>query len=284
MACGKEKVMQMVFLLAACASIALVAMICVFLFANGLPTIAELGLDEFILGRRWRPNNEIYGILPMIMGSVYVTLGAIIVGVPIGILTAVFMAKFCPKGIYKFLKPAVELLAGIPSVIYGFFGLVVIVPFIREVFGGAGTSMLAASLLLGMMILPTLISVAEAALRAVPESYYEGALALGAGHVRSVFFTVVPAAKSGIMAAIILGVGRAIGETMAVVMVAGNQPRMPKGLLEGVRTMTTNIVIEMGYAADMHRDALIATAVVLFVFILIINLTFSYLKGKVVQQ
>lgn len=284
MACGKEKVMQMVFLLAACASIALVAMICVFLFANGLPTIAELGLDEFILGRRWRPNNEIYGILPMIMGSVYVTLGAIIVGVPIGILTAVFMAKFCPKGIYKFLKPAVELLAGIPSVIYGFFGLVVIVPFIREAFGGAGTSMLAASLLLGMMILPTLISVAEAALRAVPESYYEGALALGAGHVRSVFFTVVPAAKSGIMAAIILGVGRAIGETMAVVMVAGNQPRMPKGLLEGVRTMTTNIVIEMGYAADMHRDALIATAVVLFVFILIINLTFSYLKGKVVQQ
>lgn len=276
--------MQMVFLLAACASIALVAMICVFLFGNGLPTIAQLGISDFLLGRHWRPNNDVYGILPMIMGSVYVTLGAVIVGVPVGILTAVFMAKFCPKNIYVFLKPAVELLAGIPSVIYGFFGLVVIVPFIRDTFGGAGMSMLAASLLLGMMILPTLISVAEAALRAVPESYYEGALALGAGHVRSVFFTVVPAAKSGIMAAIILGVGRAIGETMAVVMVAGNQPRMPQGLLEGVRTMTTNIVIEMGYAADMHRDALIATAVVLFIFILIINLTFSYLKGKVVQQ
>ena len=220
----------------------------------------------------------------MIMGSLYVTLGACITGVPIGILTAVFMARFCPANIYKYLKPAVELLAGIPSVIYGFFGLVVMVPFIRDNFGGTGSSMLTASLLLGMMILPTLISVAEAALRAVPDSYYEGALALGAGHVRSVFFTVVPAAKSGIMAAIILGVGRAIGETMAVIMVAGNQARMPQGLLEGVRTMTTNIVIEMGYAADLHRDALIATAVVLFIFIMLINLTFSYLKGKVVQQ
>ena len=281
---NKEKIMQLVFLAAACASIALVAMICCFLFANGLPTIGKIGISEFLLGEKWRPNNDIYGILPMIMGSVYVTLGACITGVPIGILTAIFMARFCPAGVYRFLKPAVELLAGIPSVIYGFFGLVVMVPFIRDNFGGTGSSMLTASLLLGMMILPTLISVAEAALRAVPDSYYEGALALGAGHVRSVFFTVVPAAKSGIMAAIILGVGRAIGETMAVIMVAGNQARMPQGLLEGVRTMTTNIVIEMGYAADLHRDALIATAVVLFIFIMLINLTFSYLKGKVVQQ
>ena len=276
--------MQLVFLAAACASIALVAMICCFLFANGLPTIGKIGISEFLLGEKWRPNNDIYGILPMIMGSVYVTLGACITGVPVGILTAIFMARFCPAGVYRFLKPAVELLAGIPSVIYGFFGLVVMVPFIRDNFGGTGSSMLTASLLLGMMILPTLISVAEAALRAVPDSYYEGALALGAGHVRSVFFTVVPAAKSGIMAAIILGVGRAIGETMAVIMVAGNQARMPQGLLEGVRTMTTNIVIEMGYAADLHRDALIATAVVLFIFIMLINLIFSYLKGKVVQQ
>ena len=276
--------MQLVFLAAACASIALVAMICFFLFANGLPTIGKIGVSDFLLGQKWLPNNDIYGILPMIMGSLYVTLGACITGVPIGILTAIFMARFCPVSIYKYLKPAVELLAGIPSVIYGFFGLVVMVPFIRDNFGGTGSSMLTASLLLGMMILPTLISVAEAALRAVPDSYYEGALALGAGHVRSVFFTVVPAAKSGIMAAIILGVGRAIGETMAVIMVAGNQARMPQGLLEGVRTMTTNIVIEMGYAADLHRDALIATAVVLFIFIMLINLTFSYLKGKVVQQ
>ncbi len=281
---GKEEIMRLVFLLAACASIALVAMICVFLFGNGLPTIAKIGVTEFFLGETWRPNNDLYGILPMILGSAYVTLGAIVVGVPIGILTAVFMARFCPDSIYRFLKPAVELLAGIPSVVYGFFGLVVMVPFIRDNIGGTGSSMLTASLLLAMMILPTLISVAEAALRAVPNSYYEGALALGAGHVRSVFFTIVPAAKSGIMAAIILGLGRAVGETMAVIMVAGNQARMPQGLLEGVRTMTTNIVIEMGYAADMHRDALIATAVVLFIFILIINLTFSYLKGKVVQQ
>lgn len=281
---NKEKIMQLVFLAAACASIALVAMICCFLFANGLPTIGKIGVSDFLLGQKWRPNNDIYGILPMIMGSLFVTLGACITGVPIGILTAVFMARFCPANIYKYLKPAVELLAGIPSVIYGFFGLVVLVPFIRDTFGGTGSSMLTASLLLGMMILPTLISVAEAALRAVPDSYYEGALALGAGHVRSVFFTVVPAAKSGIMAAIILGVGRAIGETMAVIMVAGNQARMPQGLLEGVRTMTTNIVIEMGYAADLHRDALIATAVVLFVFIMIINLMFSYLKGEVLQQ
>lgn len=276
--------MHLVFLAAACASIALVAMICLFLFANGLPTIGKIGVTDFLLGQKWRPNNDIYGILPMIMGSIYVTLGAIVTGVPVGILTAIFMARFCPDSVYRLLKPAVELLAGIPSVIYGFFGLVVLVPFIRDTFGGTGSSMLTASLLLGMMILPTLISVAEAALRAVPDSYYEGALALGAGHVRSVFFTVVPAAKSGIMAAIILGIGRAIGETMAVIMVAGNQARMPQGLLEGVRTMTTNIVIEMGYAADMHRDALIATAVVLFVFIMVINLTFSYLKGKVVQQ
>ena len=268
---GKEVIMRLVFLLAACASIALVAMICVFLFGNGLPTIGKIGVTEFFLGETWRPNNDLYGILPMILGSAYVTLGAIVVGVPIG-------------SIYRFLKPAVELLAGIPSVVYGFFGLVVMVPFIRDNIGGTGSSMLTASLLLAMMILPTLISVAEAALRAVPNSYYEGALALGAGHVRSVFFTIVPAAKSGIMAAIILGLGRAVGETMAVIMVAGNQARMPQGLLEGVRTMTTNIVIEMGYAADMHRDALIATAVVLFIFILIINLTFSYLKGKVVQQ
>ena len=280
---GKEEIMRLVFLLAACASIALVAMICVFLFGNGLPTIGKIGVTEFFLGETWRPNNDLYGILPMILGSAYVTLGAIVVGVPIGILTAVFMARFCPDSIYRFLKPAVELLAGIPSVVYGFFGLVVMVPFIRDNIGGTGSSMLTASLLLAMMILPTLISVAEAALRAVPNSYYEGALALGAGHVRSVFFTIVPAAKSGIMAAIILGLGRAVGETMAVI-IAGNQARMPQGLLEGVRTMTTNIVIEMGYAADMHRDALIATAVVLFIFILIINLTFSYLKGKVVQQ
>ncbi len=245
--------------------------------------MAEIGVGNFLLGTKWKPGIDVYGILPMILGSVYVTAGALIIGVPIGILTAIFMAYFCPEKIYGVLKPAVELLAGIPSVVYGFFGLVVLVPFVRDNLGGTGLSMLTASMLLGMMILPTIISVAEAALRAVPKSYYEGALALGADHTRSVFSIIVPAAKSGIFASIVLGIGRAIGETMAVIMVAGNQARIPQGLLEGVRTMTANIVIEMGYAADLHRDALIATAVVLFIFIVIINVGFSYLKGRVVQ-
>ena len=279
----KEVIMGKVFLLAACASVILVMMICGFLFVKGLPTMAEIGVGDFLLGTKWKPGIDVYGILPMILGSVYVTAGALVIGVPIGILTAIFMAYFCPEKIYGVLKPAVELLAGIPSVVYGFFGLVVLVPFVRDNLGGTGLSMLTASMLLGMMILPTIISVAEAALRAVPKSYYEGALALGADHTRSVFSIIVPAAKSGIFASIVLGIGRAIGETMAVIMVAGNQARIPQGLLEGVRTMTANIVIEMGYAADLHRDALIATAVVLFIFIVIINVGFSYLKGRVVQ-
>ena len=277
---NKETIMQAVFFLAACASILAVGLICVFLFANGLPAIGKIGIFQFLLGKTWQPSNGQYGILPMILGSIYVTAGALIVGVPIGILTAIFMAKFCPKGIYKILKPAVGLLAGIPSVIYGFFGLVLIVPLIRQIFPDSkGTSMLAASLLLGIMVLPTIIEVSESAIRAVPESYYEGGLALGASHERSVFFATVPAAKSGILAGVILGIGRVIGETMAVIMVAGNQPRMPSGLLKGVRTLTANIVMEMGYAADLHRESLIATAVVLFVFILLINLLFSVMKG-----
>ena len=275
---NKEVFMKGIFFLAACASILAVALICLFLFANGLPAIGKIGVFDFLLGQVWRPGNDLYGILPMILGSIYVTAGAIVVGVPIGILTAVFMAKFCPKKIYRFLKPAVELLAGIPSVVYGFFGLVVIVPLIRQLFPDSkGTSMLAASLLLGIMILPTIIGVSESAIRAVPESYYEGGLALGASHERSVFFATLPAAKSGILAGVVLGIGRAIGETMAVIMIAGNQPRMPAGLLKGVRTLTANIVMEMGYAADLHREALIATAVVLFVFILLINMLFSAL-------
>ena len=281
----KEIAMEAVFLLAACASILSVVLICVFLISNGLPAIKEVGVFKFLGGKVWKPGNEIFGILPMIVGSIYVTAGAIIVGVPIGLLTAVFMAKFCPDWLHKILKPAFNLMAGIPSVVYGFFGLVVLVPMVREIFSIPGkrvngNSMLTASLLLGLMILPTIISVSESAIRAVPEKYYQGSLALGATHERSVFLTVVPAAKSGILAGIILGVGRAIGETMAVIMVAGNQPRMPKGALEGVRTMTANIVIEMGYAAGLHREVLIATGVVLFVFILIINLAFSAVKRK----
>ena len=280
MAKYKEKIMEIVFLLAACVSILAVALICVFLFANGVPAMKEIGFADFLLGTEWRPGNDIYGIFPMIVGSIYVTAGAILIGVPIGLLTAVFMARYCPARLYKIVKPAVELLAGIPSVVYGFFGMVVIVPLVRGYFGGNGSSILSASILLGMMILPTIISQSEASIRAVPNSYYEGSLALGATHERSVFCSILPAAKSGILAGIILGVGRAIGETMAVIMVAGNQARMPQGILQGVRTLTANIVIEMGYAEGLHREALIATGVVLFAFILIINLSFSVVKMR----
>lgn len=278
--------MKAVFFATACISILAVGLICIFLFANGLPGIKEIGLFKFLFGTTWRPGNGDYGILPMIVGSLYVTAGAVIIGVPIGILTAAFLAKFCPKRLYSPLKSGVELMAGIPSVVYGFFGLVVLVPFIRNTIGGKGYSILTASILLGIMILPTIVNVSESAIRAVPKSYYEGSLALGATHERSVYRMVLPAAKSGIFAGVILGIGRAIGETMAVIMVAGNQAvlRAPNELLKGVCTLTANIVIEMGYAQDLHRKALIATGVVLFVFILIINLCFSLLKRKVVRE
>lgn len=276
----REKGAELIFLISALASILAVAMICIFLFANGVPAIGKIGIFKFLAGETWKPGNNIYGILPMILGSIYVTAGAILVGVPIGILTAVFMSRFCPKKLYKLMKPAIDLMAGIPSVVYGFFGLVVIVPVMGDLTGGSGKGIATASVLLGIMILPTIIGVSESAINAVPDSYYEGALALGASHERSVFFATLPAAKSGILAGVILGIGRAIGETMAVIMVAGNQARMPKGIFEGVRTMTANIVLEMGYATDLHRETLIATAVVLFIFILIINLSFSALNRR----
>lgn len=277
---AKEKMMQAIFALCACVSILAVALICIFLFANGIPGIMEIGPLKFLAGTTWKPGNNIFGILPMIIGSIYVTGGAILFGIPIGLLTAAYMAKFCDRRIYRVLKPATELLAGIPSVVYGFFGIKVLVPLVREVFGGDGNSILTAAFLLGIMILPTVIGVLEPTIRAVPEQYYEGSLALGATHERSVFTVTLPAARSGILAGIILGIGRAMGETMAVVMVCGNQPRIPTGILKGVRTMTANIVMEMGYATDLHRQALIATGVVLFVFILIINLSFSVLKRR----
>lgn len=277
---NKEKLMQAVFFIAACASVLAVALICVFLFANGIPAMQEIGLFKFLAGTHWKPGNNIYGIFPMILGSIYVTAGAIIVGVPIGILTSIFMAHYCPKKIYPFLKSATELLAGIPSVVYGFFGLMVLIPFTRQVFRASNGSILAASILLGVMILPTIIGVTESAIRSVPASYYEGALALGATPERSIFRVILPAAKSGVLAGVVLGIGRAIGETMAVVMVAGNQARMPAGILKGIRTMTANIVLEMGYAADLHREALIATGVVLFIFILIINFSVSMLNNR----
>ena len=277
--------MHIVFFVCALASIAAVVLICLFLFANGIPAMKEIGLLNFLTGAKWKPGNDIYGILPMILGSIYITAGAVVIGVPVGLLTAIFMAFYCPKKLYGLLKPCTELLAGIPSIVYGFFGMVVIVPCIRTVaalFGAdiSGSSILAASVLLGIMILPTVIGVSEAALRAVPAAYYEGAVAMGARHERAIFTVMLPAAKSGVLAGVVLGIGRAIGETMAVIMVAGNQPRLTGNMLKGIRTMTANIVIEMGYATGLHREALIATGVVLFVFILIINLTFSILKRR----
>ncbi|MDR2035040.1 MAG: phosphate ABC transporter permease subunit PstC [Helicobacteraceae bacterium] len=267
--------MSAVFLISALASIFAVGLICVFLFANGIPAMWKIGFGEFLLGTEWSPSDEpaLFGIFPMIVGSLYVTAGALVIGAPIGVLSAAFLARVASKKIYRLVKPSVDLLAGVPSVVYGFFGMAAIVPYVDN-------SILAASILLGIMILPTIVAIAESAIRAVPDHYYEGSLALGAGHYRSLFFVLLPAAKSGILAAVILGIGRAIGETMAVIMVAGNQARMPTSLMEGARTLTANIVLEMGYAAELHREALIATGAVLFVFILIINLSFSALKAR----
>ena len=276
----KENAAKLAFTFTALVSILAVVLICLFLFANGIPVMTKIGVWEFLSGEKWKPGQKIFGILPFIFGSVYVTAGALVVGVPAGLMTALFLSRFASKRAAKLLRPAVQLLAGIPSVVYGFFGLVVLVPLVRETFGGTGSSLLTASMLLGMMILPTIITVAESALNAVPAAYYEGALALGATHERSVFHVVLPAAKSGVMAGVILGIGRAIGEATAVMMVAGNRTSMPKGLLKGVRTLTSNIVMEMGYAADLHREALIATAVVLFGFILMINVLTSILKRR----
>ena len=276
----KEVLMKILFLLCACISILAVAVICIFIFANGVPAIGKIGFTDFIFGTHWRPNSGEFGIFPMIVASIYVTAGAIVIGVPIGILTAVFLACYCPKKIYKVIKPLINLLASIPSVVYGFFCLVVVVPIIQELTHTSGKGILTASILLGIMILPTIINTTESSIRAVPNMYFEGSLALGATKERSIFKTVIPAAKSGIMSGIILSIGRAIGETMAVVMVAGNQAIMPNSITSGVRTLTSNIVMEMAYAEGLHREALIATGVVLFVFILVINLAFSIVKMR----
>lgn len=277
-----EGFMKIVFIMATTASIVAVALIMFFIFSSAVPTIREIGLGNFILGRQWKPTaaNPKFGILPMIMGSIYATFGAIVLGVPIGVFTAIYMAFYAPKKVYSLLKSGVNLLAGIPSVVYGLFALNIIVPMIRKNFGGQGLSLAAAILVLAIMILPTVISLSEAALRAVPSSYYEGAVGLGASHERAIMTVVLPAAKSGVFSSIILGTGRAIGETMAVGMVAGNQAIMPQGLFKGMRSMTTNIVLEMNYATGIHRDALIATGAVLFLFILVINLIFNYIKKK----
>lgn len=274
--------MKRVFFLNALISVFVLIMISVFLFKNGLSVFSKVSLVDFITGKVWAPtdNPPLYGIFPMIMGSIYITLGAIIVGVPIGVLTSVYLVFYASKKTYSALKPIVDLMAGIPSIIYGFFGLMVIVPFVREVFGGTGHSILTASVLLGVMILPTIINLTENSLKSVPSSYYQGAIALGVSKEIAIFKVIIPAAKQGILSAVVLGIGRAIGETMAVVMVAGNQPHLPRGILDGVRTLTANMIMEMGYASGVHKEALIATGVFLFLFTLILNIILNILKRR----
>ena len=276
----KEKIFEKIFLLFATLSILAVFVICVFLFANGFPAILEIGVVDFIFGTTWRPSKDIYGIFPMIVGSIYITGLAIAFGVPISIMTSIYISFFCPPKLYNWIKPGIDLLAGIPSIIYGFFGMVILVPLVRNYFGGNGNSILTASILLAIMIIPTVIAISEAAIRAVPKHYYESSRALGATHERSIFWVVLPVAKSGILASVVLAIGRAIGETMAVIMIAGNQPRITADILKGIRTLTANVVIEMKYASGLHEDALIATGVVLFVFIMLINISFSVITNK----
>lgn len=283
-----ENIMQGVFFMSALFSVLAVIAICLFLLIRGIPAIGEIGFMNFIFNEKWGPVNTpaSYGILSMIAGSIYVTAGAIVIGVPIGLMCAVFLAEFCPHHVYNIVKPAVNLLAGIPSIIYGFFGMQVVVPFVRDNFGGNGYSILSAAIILGIMILPTIISISESSIRAVPGSYTEGSLGLGATKEETVFKVVVPAAKSGVLTSIILGIGRAVGETMAVVMVAGNavMPIDKINLLKPIRTLTTNIVTEMSYASGLHESSLIATGVVLFVFIVILNASLSLIKAKSVRH
>ena len=279
-----ERIMRGLFLASACVCVLAVLTICAFLFVSSAPFFAQYNAWDFITGQVWAPLQGIFGILPMIVGSFYVTFIAVLLGAPIGVLTAILMARFASKPVVRFMKPCVSLLAGIPSVVYGFFGVMLLVPLVRVNLGGTGKSVLVAGVLLAIMILPTIIQTAEAAINAVPQSYYEGSLALGATHESSVFRAMVPAARPGIISGIVLGLGRAIGETMAIIMVAGNNPRMPGGLLKGVRTLTVNVLMEMGYAADLHRESLIATGVVLFVIVMAVNYLFSFINRRRVAQ
>jgi phosphate transport system permease protein len=280
----KKSAIEMILFLAAAISVVSVLLITIFIFKEGFAIIKEYGLWNFILGRKWAPLSGKFGIFPMILGSIYVTLGAIIIGVPIGIATAIFLGELVNEKISRLIRPFVELLAGIPSVIYGFYGLVVVVPLIRKFLGGSGFSILASSIILGIMILPTIINISEVSIRSVPREYKEGSLALGATHWQTIKGVILPAAKSGIIASMILGMGRAIGETMAVIMVAGNSPKIPNSILDQVRTLTGNIAIEMGYASGKHAQALFATGIVLFVIIMILNTIANVIARKVGEE
>lgn len=281
---GSEKLAQSIFLVFSCVSIGSVLMITIYVIAAGAPAIAQIGAGKFLFGTQWLPSSNTFGIWPLILSSIAGTCGAIVIGVPIGILTAVFLSETANPHIAKLVHPAIELLAGIPSVIYGFFGMLIIVPAIRVLFPNQtiGDSLLAAILILAVMVLPTIVNVTETSLKAVPISYREASMALGATPTVTIFKVTIPAAKSGILAGVILGVGRAIGETMAVIMVAGNVANMPN-LLGSVRLLTTGIAMEMSYASGLHRQALFAIGLVLFVFIMIVNISFTYISKKGVQ-
>ncbi len=276
----KEKFSERVFLLLALSALSVLALITVFIFIKGVPLIAKVGLINFVFGMKWAPSQGYYGIFPMIVGTVSVTLGAAIIGVPIAMCCSIFLAEFAPSALRNIFRPAIQLLAGIPSVVYGFWGVIFIVPMIRNHLGGPGLSILAGSIILAIMILPTIISITEVSILALPRHYKDGALALGLTHWQTIRHLLLPAAKSGIVAAIILGLGRAVGETMAVIMVVGNAVALPESVLDPVRTLTTNIGIEMGYASGEHQQALFATGIVLFVIIMVMNATAQYLTRK----
>ena len=267
-----ERTVETVFLLCAAISVLSVGVITVYVFAKGTPAIFKAGIVEFLTSTSWQPEAGEFGILSMIIASILGSFGAIIIGVFIGLFTAIFLAELAPKRLAAVIRPAIELLAGIPSVVYGFFGLMVLVPLISKYLGGAGNSLLAVIIILAVMILPTVISMSEASIRAVPSALKEGSLALGASHIQTIFRVLVPAAKSGIMASIVLGTGRAIGETMAVILVSGNTALIPRALTDRVRTLTANIALEMGYASGLHQETLFATGVVLFIFIMLLNI------------
>ena len=280
----EEKVAKNIFFISALVAVVSLLLIIGFVFYKGLTPFISKGYSftGFLTGTEWLPSSDKFGILPMILASVIATLGALIIGVPIGILTSVFIAEIAPKKVAKLISPAVELLAGIPSVLYGIFGLAFIVPGIQDIFNlPKGQSLLAVIIVLAIMMLPTIISVSETAIRSVPKAYKEGSLALGASKIETIFKVVLPAAKSGILAAVVLGIGRALGETMAVILVAGNSPVMPSSLMDSVRPLTTNIALEMGYAFGTHQEMLFATGVVLFSFILILNLVLNKLSKGV---
>ena len=276
----KEKLSERVFLLIALSTLSVLALITVFIFIKGIPIIAKVGIINFVFGMKWAPSQGAYGIFPMIVGSVSVTIGAAIVGVPIAICCSIFLAEYAPAKLRNIFRPAIQLLAAIPSVVYGFWGVLFVVPMIRNYLGGPGLSILAGSIILGIMILPTIISITEVSLLALPRHYKDGALALGLTQWQTIRSLLLPAAKSGIVAAVILGLGRAIGETMAVIMVLGNAVALPESVLDPVRTLTTNIGIEMGYASGEHQQALFATGIVLFVIIMILNATAQYITRK----